>query len=163
MPCKDVTEVIEVILDEQDRLEGYVFAKRTCGQGVGMESLLLEKLSGKSLEALLGYTAESYLTEFPTFDELEEFLSLKHLFAIQGALEVLTGKEAGLKDDPFAASGIQFDEGQTRISGLIYVDLLTEKIKSCGGCSGCGKAEERSPRRSSSASRTPAVAQAATP
>ena len=43
MPCKDVTELLEVVLDSEDRLLDYTFSKRTCGQGVGAASLLIEQ------------------------------------------------------------------------------------------------------------------------
>ncbi len=138
MPCKDVTELLEVVLDGEDRLKEYRFQKRTCGQGVGAESLLIDQLQGRSLEELLNKTAEEFLTEFPIFDEIEEFLSLKHLFAIQGALEVLTGREPGGKDAAFAAAGITYGENETAIQGRIAVDVITEKIQACGGCASCG-------------------------
>lgn len=141
MPCSDVTEVLEVVLDAGDRLKEYTFSKRTCGQGVGAESLLIDQLQGRSLDELLNKTAEEFLSEFPIADPLEEFLSLKHLFAIQGALEVYVGREPGGKADAFAASGIDYGEDETRITGRIAVDIVTEKIESCGGCSSCGKAE----------------------
>lgn len=138
MPCSDVTEVLSVTLNEQDCLKAYSFSKRTCGQGVGAQSLLIDQLGGKTLEELLAYTADDFLAEFPIVDEIEEFLSLKHLFAIQGALEVLTGLESGGKDDPFAASGISYSEDETVVEGRISVDLMTEKIKGCGNCGTCG-------------------------
>lgn len=138
MPCSDVTERIEIVLDGEDRLKEYEFSKRTCGQGVGMASLLIEQLRGRSLDELLHITGEEFLEEFPFEDEVEEFLSLKHLFAVQGALEVLTGVEPGAKDSAFAASRIEYGENETRIAGLIAVDVVTEKIESCGGCKGCG-------------------------
>lgn len=138
MPCKDVTEILEVVLDDEDCLKEYRFAKRTCGQGVGAESLLIEQLQGRSLDELLHKTAQEFLEEFPIADEIEEFLSLKHLFAIQGALEVFTGAAPGGPNDPFAASGIIYGDNETRIQGRIAVDILTEKIEACGGCSTCG-------------------------
>jgi len=141
VPCNDVTELLEVVLDNADHLRDYTFSKRTCGQGVGAASLLIDQLRGRPLDELLNKTAEAYLTEFPIPDELEEFLSLKHLFAIQGALEVYVGREAGGKADAFAASEIAYDADATTIRGRISVDIVTEKIASCGGCSSCGKAE----------------------
>lgn len=138
MPCKDVTELLEVVLDGEDRLKAYKFLKRTCGQGVGAESLLIDQLEGRSLEELLNKTAEDFLAEFPIFDAIEEFLSLKHLFAIQGALEVLTGRESGDKNAAFAASGITYGEDEICIQGRIAVDVITEKIEACGGCASCG-------------------------
>lgn len=143
MPCSDVTEMIEVVLDEDERLKEYRLSKRTCGQGVGAESLLIEQLAGRGLDELLDFTAEKYLAEYPVFDQMEEFLSLKHLFAIQGALEVLVGRAPGRKDDAFAASEISFEDEATTIRGLIQIDLVTEKIKACGGCGSCGVSDRK--------------------
>lgn len=142
MPCKDVTELIAVTLDGEDRLESYSFAKRTCGKAIGGEALLLDALRGRSLDELLEITADSFLTEFPPSDEIDEFLGLKHLFAIQGALEVLTGREPGGVDAFFAAGEVTYGENETVVKGRISVELVTQKIKSCGGCTSCGTAQE---------------------
>ncbi len=146
MPCNDVTELLEVVLDGEDRLKAYKFLKRTCGQGVGAASLLIEQLEGRSLDELLNKTAGDFLAEFPIFDEIEEFLSLKHLFAIQGALEVLTGRESGDQNAAFAATGITYGEDETCIEGRIAVDVITEKIAACGGCASCGSEKTDSGR-----------------
>ena len=143
MPCSDVTETIQVTLDEQDQLKDYFLAKRTCGQGVGAGSLLMEWLCGKSVEEILAYSAEQFLTDHPIDDELEEFLSLKHLFALQGVLEVLTGKQPGRREDTCAAAEISCENGDLVITGVIKVDLVTEKIKSCGNCRGCGNSKKK--------------------
>lgn len=129
---------MQVTVDADDCLKDYWLAKRSCGRGVGAGSLLIEQLGGRSVDALLTVDAEAFLDEFPIEDELEEFLSLKHFFAIQTALEVLTGKTPGRKDDPCAAAEIAFEDGDTIIVARISIDLITEKIKSCGACKGCG-------------------------
>ena len=138
MPCNDITEVIEVVLDEQDRLKEYTFRKRTCGQGVGAGDLLMGVLGGMSAEELLGITPEHFLEAWPIEEPLEEFLALKHLIAVQSALEVLLGKANGGPGEICAAAEIICDGAETTISARIAVDLVTEKIKSCGGCKGCG-------------------------
>jgi hypothetical protein len=142
MPCSDITEILEVILDENDCLKEYAFAKRTCGQGVGAQALILEHIQSRPLNELLFMTADQFLAEFPIADPDEEFLSLKHLFAIQGALEVYTGAEAGGRHDFFAASGIEYDVDETRIAGQIAVDVVVEKIEACGNCTSCNAAPD---------------------
>jgi hypothetical protein len=144
MPCKDVTEILEVVLNADDSLKTYTFSKRTCGQGVGMADLLIEQLRGRPMQELLHKTAQEFLDEFPIADPVEEFLSLKHLFAIQGALEVYAGIASGAKQSAFAVGGIEYGEDDTRIHGRIALDVVIEKIKACGGCSSCGseKADE---------------------
>lgn len=142
MPCKDITELLEVVLDGSERLKDYRFSKRTCGQGVGAAALLIGQLRGRPAQELLKKTAQEFLAEFPIPDPVEEFLSLKHLFAIQGALEVYAGLESGAKRSAFAVGGIEHGGGETRIHGRIAIDVVTDKIKSCGGCSSCGSAGE---------------------
>ncbi len=143
MPCSDVTELIHVSLDPDNRLQHYTFSKRTCGQGVGAESLLINQLAGRSLDELLDYEGDDFLRDFPIEDELEEFLSLKHLYAVKSALEVFVGRESGGRGDAFAISGLEYGEdGGLTIEGQIAVELVTDRIKSCGGCKGCGKQQK---------------------
>lgn len=158
MPCNDVTELLEVTLDAEERLVDYRFSKRTCGQGVGAASLLIDQLQGRTLDELLHKTAVEFLDEFPIPDEIEEFLSLKHLFAIQGALEVYTGAESGGPKDAFAASGIEYGADAIVIQGRISVDVVTEKIEACGGCKGCGTARAKSVRKKQQPKSGPAPA-----
>lgn len=142
MPCSDITEVIEVILDEQDRLKEYTFRKRTCGQGVGSGNLLMEVLSGMPAEELLAMTPDHFLETWPVEDPLEEFLGLKHLIAVQSALEVLLGRASGGPGEMCAAAEIGCEGNDTVILARISVDLITEKIKSCGNCKGCGTSKK---------------------
>ncbi|MDZ4859002.1 MAG: hypothetical protein SGI88_08445 [Candidatus Hydrogenedentes bacterium] len=139
MPCSDVTEIIHVEIDSEDNLQDYYFSKRTCGQGVGSGNLLIENLKGWSTDRILATDSDEFVSLFPVEDPLEEFLGLKHFFAIQAVLEVLTGKEPGGKNDPCAAAEISYGDDKLIIDGQIAVDLVTEKIKSCGSCKGCGK------------------------
>ena len=138
MPCSDITEVIEVVLDGQDRLKDYTFKKRTCGQGVGAGNLLIGALGGMPVEELLAIAPEFFLEQWPVEDPLEEFLGLKHLIAVQSALEVLLGRASGGPGEICAAAEIGCEGDDTVILARISVDLMTEKIKSCGNCKGCG-------------------------
>lgn len=147
MPCQDITELLEVTLDANDCLESYAFNKRTCGQGIGQASLLIDWLKGRPASYFLNAQAEAFLDEFDITDSLEEFLTLKHLFAIQGALEVLTGTAPGGLNDAFTAASIEFEDDFTVIRGEISIDIVTDKIKSCGGCGGCGTNKPRKSRK----------------
>lgn len=143
MPCSDVTELIRVELDAEDRLKHYHFIKRTCGQGVGHEALLLGVLAGKSIDAILAFDPATFCEDHPVDSEIEEFLTLKHLVAVQSVLEVLTGQSSGAVQDICAASEIAYSVEGTRMDARISVDLVTERIASCGGCKGCGKAKRK--------------------
>lgn len=149
MPCKDVTERIRVVVDAEDRLKDYGFSKRTCGQGIGSATLLLDHLAGLSIDDLLAWDAEIALNTFPIANpgtkegDIEEFLTLKHFFAVQSALEVLVGREPGRKGDLCSAADISFDDGEMVIEALIDVDIVTDRIKSCGNCGSCGAKKKK--------------------
>jgi hypothetical protein len=140
-----VTELIRVVLDEEDRLRDYRFVKRTCGQGVGMDRLIAGVLTGKKTAEILAIAPEDFIASQPATEAIEEFLALKHLIAVQSALEVLTGHSAGRAGDMCAAADISFEDGETVLDARIRVDLVTERIQSCGNCKGCGSG--RSKRR----------------
>ena len=146
MPCKDITELIRVVVDAGDCLKDYRFVKRTCGQGVGVDTLLMGVLGGRPVEAILSISPEDFLEEHPVEDSLEEFLGLKHLIAVQSALEVLLGREPGGPTALCAAGEISFEAGDTTIEAVIRVDLVTEAIKSCGNCRGCGTRRAPKPK-----------------
>lgn len=144
MPCQDVTESIRVVIDPNDRIRGYEFTKRSCGQGVGTPDLIAPQIVGRPLDRVLHYSAEGFLRENPIPAEEPdrdtlEFLLLKHLFAVQGALEVLTGKEPGGKDDPCATASVTHDGDATVVDARIAVDIVVERIRACGGCASCGR------------------------
>ena len=61
MPCNSVVELIQVVIDDRDRLKDYQFVKKSCGQGVGNNSLLIDILRGMSVDELLEVDAESLL------------------------------------------------------------------------------------------------------
>lgn len=139
MPCSDVTELIRIELDEADRLAQYRFVKRTCGQGVGADSLILSAIQGKPAEEIIAIDPDAFMDAHPVEEDIEAFLTLKHLIAVQGALEVLLGRASGGPGELCAAAEVGYEEGHTTLDARISVDLVTEKIQSCGNCKGCGK------------------------
>lgn len=138
MPCNDVTEIIQLTLDADDRLTSYALNKKTCGRGIGAAAMMLEAFAGKTADELLAWEAEDYCHAFPTDDPLLEFLQLKHLFAVQAAIGVLTGSHSGGPASSCPVAEIRYDGGEILIEAHIPVDLLTEKIRACGRCKGCG-------------------------
>lgn len=141
MPCSDVTEIIRVVVDDCDRLKSYQFVKKTCGRAVGADALLLATLGERSVEDILDILPDRLLRDMGITDPLEEFLALKHLIAVQSAMEVLTGRASGGADEMCAAAEIAFEDGDTVIEARLSVDLLTDEIRSCGNCRSCGAAK----------------------
>lgn len=138
MPCNDVSEIIHIAIDGEDRLAAYAFTKKSCGQDVGVQSLLGDHLHGKTVDEILDIDPESFLQQYSPAEPIEEFLALKHLIAVQSALDVLTGKESGGPNDLCSAAEVSFSKGNTELIAHLSVDLITDKIRSCGGCGTCG-------------------------
>lgn len=138
MPCDDVTEILELTLDEHDRLACYRLRKRTCGRAVGEEDLLLAELAGQPETAILALDAEDFANATGTTDEAEYVLRLKHVFALQGALRALTGLAPAGGQAPIRAATIGYDGQGTTLEAVLSIDVITEQIKACGRCRGCG-------------------------
>ena len=146
MPCNDVTEVIRIDLDHEDSVTGYELTKRTCGRAVGALTLIGDWVKGRSATDLLSVDLDAFQAAHPAADDAEEFLYLKHLFAIQSGLSVYLGIDAGGVDEGCVAESIGCGEDGMEFVGQIKIDVLTDKIASCGKCKGCGvKKRAKSP------------------
>lgn len=143
MPCNDVTELIRVVVDAEDRLKDYRFVKRTCGRGVGVDALLLDMLAGRPVREILEIAPEAFLAGQVFDAPVEEFLRLKHLFALQAALNVLTGHASGGPKDICAVAEVSHEHGETVIDARIAVDLVTDAIRACGNCRDCGSTKAK--------------------
>jgi hypothetical protein len=141
MPCSNIIEQIKITLDHQERLADYQFIKQTCGQGVGAKSLLADYLIGLTIDELLAINDQHLLEVCRPADEISTFLHLKHLFAIQAVLEIYTGR-SGAKDSPCTIAEVGASEGQVVIDADVDIGLVTDRIKACDGCHGCGTASE---------------------
>lgn len=134
MPCTDITENIRVTLDQDNRIDSYTLSKKTCGGAIGVESLLLDHVGGRSIDDIIGNHELSFLQPSMSEDEIEAYLKLKHFHAIQSVLKVFIGVSPGGKNDSCTIAGIEYGEGLTVIDAEIKIDLLPDKIESCDHC-----------------------------
>jgi hypothetical protein len=138
VPCNDVTEVIDLALDGDDRLRAYALNKRTCGAEIGDAALLAEWLVGTPAPDILALTGEDVVARYAP-PSAEEFLYFKHLVAVQEALRVLTGGERGAPVDACVTVSVAAEaDGGVAFVGHLEVPLLAEKIRACGSCGSCG-------------------------
>jgi hypothetical protein len=139
MPCDDVTEVLRIELDPDDRVRAYELNKRTCGRAVGERSLLAEWATGRAAAEVLVADIDAFLHALAPTGEAEEFLVLKHFFALRMGLAVLVGREPGGATDPCAVASLAHGPEGTELIAHLRVEVLTEQIRSCGRCGkGCG-------------------------
>lgn len=139
MPCSDVTEVLRLILDPKERVVNYALNKRTCGGGVGDPSLIAYWVNGRLCSEILETSPHDFLRMNPTQDTIQEFLRLKHFFAVQGGLKSFIGLESGGPHDSCALDKVAYkSDGTTELTIEVKVKVITEKIQGCGSCGSCG-------------------------
>jgi hypothetical protein len=143
MPCSDVTEVLTLTLDPQDRVVHYSLIKRTCGGAVGNPSLLRKWIENRSASDVLAATPDEILAAIPTHSTTWEFLTLKHLFAVQSGLQAMLGESSSMPGDLCVVDTIESAPNGIRMIAELKVDVLTEKISACGGCGTCGTASPK--------------------
>lgn len=146
MPCSDQTERLTLELDDQDRIRGFSVYKMTCRQPVG-GSELLPVVRDMPARSLLSAPAGDLID--PRLDDVQAFMLTKQLVALQGAIAVLYGlPEDGLREDGLREDGLpedrrpqafdlhelQHDRHGTRLAGAIAINVIAERIASCGGC-----------------------------
>jgi hypothetical protein len=135
MPCNDVTEVLSLTLDHEDRVIHYSLAKLTCGAAVGNPSLLRKWIDGRKADDVLRGSVHDVLAVLPTRSETWEYLTYKHLLAVQHGLRAVLGVSQSGPDDICAIQSIETDERGIKLMALVKVDLLTSEIEGCSNCS----------------------------
>jgi hypothetical protein len=138
MPCNDVTEVLTLKFDQQDRIVGYTLVKLTCGGSVTGRSLIKNWVKHRTADEVLRLTHEQLLSEARCGDEVEEYLHLKHLFSIQSALAAMMGKSGGGPQDFCVINTLASGPEGTELIAELNIEVITEKIRACGRCSTCG-------------------------
>ncbi len=137
MPCNDITETLFLRLDADERLAGYRLAKRTCGRAVGEESLLAAELAGRRAGEIVALGVDDFMPRLDLGDdEVRTFLSLKHFLAVQAGLRALLGIEG--VGTACVVAAVVCEGGEVTLEADIPIDALTEEIRACGNCRGCG-------------------------
>ena len=134
MPCNDVTEILSLTLYHEDRVIHYSLSKLTCGAAVGNPSLLRKWIDHRKAADVLNAGAPDVLEVLPTRSETWEYLTFKHLLAVQHGLRAIMGIKGSGPKDICAIQSIETDERSVKLLALVKVDLLTSDIEACGNC-----------------------------
>jgi len=131
MPCSDQTERLTLELDGDDRLRSFTLDKLTCHQPVGGPGLLpvVRDMPARSL-----LQADAYDLIDPRLDDVQAFMMMKQLFALQGAIAVMYGEPANGHSHAFELYEMEHDSGGIRLVGEIAINIIAKQISSCGGC-----------------------------
>jgi hypothetical protein len=134
MPCTDVTEVLVLSLDNSDRVQTYSLHKETCGGAVAGRGLIRDWVKHREVAEVLALQPAELLMQTNRRGTVNEYLTLKHLFSIQGALAAYRGEMADHEPGLLQIESIEYAPDETRLQARIKLDVLTEKIKACGLC-----------------------------
>lgn len=133
MPCDDIQERCELILDLDDRVTGFSLYKETCGATVGASSIL-PYVQGRSVRELMTLDLVS-LVGGARVKFIEEFMLQKQLVALRRAAAVYLGEASGDPRSRFVLERVDCDGERTRVSGLSQVAIAASEVAPCGSCS----------------------------
>ena len=129
MPCNDLTEVLRLSFDQDDRVVGYSLSKLSCGETVAGRSLIRKWVKHRTVSAILQLNPKQILDDIRAESSIEEYLHLKHLFAIQMALTTFLGKQAGRPSDACVINTVSNSPDGTELLVELRVDILTNLLE----------------------------------
>lgn len=136
MPCNDVTDRLKMTISDDNRVVAYTLAKRTCGAEVGEYSLIEPWVKDRTIDDILTTSPDIFFETVAPKDTTEEFLVLKHFFSIRNGLEAFTGRPAvDGEPEKCLIDRVEYGPEGTLFVASIKLDIITNQIKSCGGCS----------------------------
>lgn len=141
MLSRPISEVIEVVLDNEDRLRSYSFIRQSCDWEVVEPSVVLTRLSGMAARDLLAVAADAFLDGDDETDPDERSMSQRHFHAIQCAVRVLTGQAYGGPDAPCTVAAIRQEANGVAIRAVMSTYSLEKRPHACADCAGCWKGQ----------------------
>ncbi len=138
MPCKDITDSLKILVDQNDNFVRYKLTKKTCGGDVGRRAMLTKWLKDKPISEILKLTPEELFVEFPTESKTWEYLYLKHFIAIKSGLGIIIGEHSGGVKDFCTVDSIEYTPDGITLLAELSAGGMNDEIKSCSGCGTCG-------------------------
>jgi len=94
-----------------------------------------KSLKNRSIPAILKIEPASLRLDYIAQSEIEDFLRLNNLFALQMALNTFIGGQAGGgKNASCRIAEVDYSSDGIIIEADISVDIITKRIKACGPC-----------------------------
>lgn len=130
MPCQDTHAVVEIQVDQNQRLQYFDFVKNTCQQSIGQSGLCLKSFKGMLVSDILASDFRDEWNELSSQDEQDEFLLFMQWQALTSSLKVLLGEEdAGLLGIDVVM--LEMDNGVMQAKMLVNPPREMPKIVSC--------------------------------
>ncbi len=131
MPCEEISAVVTVVLDKDERLSYYTFEKITCGKIIPLSQTLQAHCKGMTLDALASLRLEELVHTLDVRDEDAFFVLDKELDALQSAIANYRGSDLGLNFDRYKIESIEYGDDSIRIQQVILEPKPDAAVPSC--------------------------------
>lgn len=138
MPCKDITDSLKILVDQNDNFVRYALKKKTCGGDVGRRAMLTKWLKNRPIGEILKLSPQELFETFPTKSKTWEYLYLKHFIAIKSGLAIIIGENSGGIRDFCTIDSIEYSPDGITLLAELSAGGMNDEIKSCSGCATCG-------------------------
>jgi hypothetical protein len=131
MPCKDTTSQITVILDNNDCLVSFDFAKLTCQKAVGGGTGFAEICKGKPVAEVGQLEFSDLVVELELTSSEEQFLLYLEWDALGAALDQYQGGQRELDLERYQIATIAYESDQVEIRQMVAPPEEMPKLVPC--------------------------------
>lgn len=131
MPCKDTKSVISVRIDAMECLVDFIFAKDTCGKGIGGGTGYKEICVGQNIEDILEMEFPFVLDKLGTEGSEDQFLLYLEWDAVRSTIAQYIGNEEELSSKKHLIASIINDGDEIEIHQVIQPPDEMPKLVPC--------------------------------
>lgn len=131
MPCKDTTAQITVILDENDCLVSFDFAKLTCQKPVGGGTGFVEICQGKPVDEVIRMEFSDLVVDLGLTRSEEQFLLYLEWDALGAALDQYLGSRREVDTDRYQIATIAYESDRVEIRQMVASPMEMPKLVPC--------------------------------
>jgi NifU-like protein involved in Fe-S cluster formation len=133
MPCSDSSSSISLLLDHDEKLVSFDFAKITCGREITAETGYEKYCQGRTLQEILAIPYSQVCQELNTSQEEAQFILYLEWDALRAAIvQYLGASSEDVDGDRCRITSIEYDEEGIEIGLVILPPKELPKIIACG-------------------------------
>ncbi len=130
MPCEDISEVVTVVFDANERLRYFLYEKITCGKIVPLSGKLNDFCRGKSADEIEALQLDEVVRAIGVDNDETFFLADKELDAIQSTIANYRGSRE-LDLERYRIESIEHAPDSVTIRQVILAPKPATRIASC--------------------------------
>jgi hypothetical protein len=131
MPCKDTNAQITVILDENDCLISFDFAKLTCQKSIGGGTGFVEICQGTHVDDVILFEFSDLVVDLGLTNSEEQFLLYLEWDALGAALFQYQGRQNEVNTERYQIATIAHESNQIEIRQMVISPKEMPKLVPC--------------------------------